>query len=473
MIPTNFQNPEIIKKILSDLFIHLLKTNSPEQTGKILGEFGKQIGINFCMTKYYQKYNSNYLCIISITSTILKKNRNKNESEIFQHRLAGTYYSIYGDVYRNDWILVATTYNNKKNNTPILYTDEILIPTEIKNLQNIVRFGYETDSVEDKFEKYIPWLTLFIATVAFIIFIVSFISVVTSKHLSFAYAIPIIPFPAGTLFGTVLFISFYKSYFRGDFKLKKMQKQWHELFDALTNGNVDEIKKIAKQELLFDPFNLTDLLLNKNVKLQDVSSLFNVPFPLIEILLLKPQDINIRDEYDITHILKASSYPIKMFGISNESERKIIIQSLLEKHADANLADENGDTPLTSLGAFAEQTQDMKKTMYEIALMLINANADVRHANNQGFTPLHRAVEIGNPQLVKLLLEHGATPLVQTSQKIFKKRSPLELAIELAIKTSDLEILEVLVGYLVGRKNRLRSMDIVFMEGVRGMAEAV
>ncbi len=74
---------------------------------------------------------------------------------------------------------------------------------------------------------------------------------------------------------------------------------------------------------------------------------------------------------------------------------------LLQKGANANLADRQSATPLilsTQLG------------FVEGAEWLIKYRANVDQANRSGETPLILAVQLRNPELVRLLLANGANP---------------------------------------------------------------
>ena len=75
----------------------------------------------------------------------------------------------------------------------------------------------------------------------------------------------------------------------------------------------------------------------------------------------------------------------------------LVLDSLIEKGADVNATDDNGQTPL-HLALHNEHP--------EMAKLLIKKGADVNAKNKWGDTPLHLVLD--NPEIAKLLIEHGA-----------------------------------------------------------------
>jgi hypothetical protein len=55
---------------------------------------------------------------------------------------------------------------------------------------------------------------------------------------------------------------------------------------------------------------------------------------------------------------------------------------------------------------------------------LLAAGAEVNHRDEDGWTPLHTAVEAGAKDVVRLLLAHGADPTAETDDAV----TPLSLA---------------------------------------------
>lgn len=86
---------------------------------------------------------------------------------------------------------------------------------------------------------------------------------------------------------------------------------------------------------------------------------------------------------------------------TKNQEDGLIIRLLLEKKADVNIRDIQGNTPLilASAGPSLSAVEQ-----------LIHAGADIAAANENGTTALHAAAEAGNAGITTLLLENGAEP---------------------------------------------------------------
>jgi ankyrin repeat protein len=109
------------------------------------------------------------------------------------------------------------------------------------------------------------------------------------------------------------------------------------------------------------------------------------------ILLELNVDVNSRNYHGSTPLLYAS-----------ENGPPDVVRFLLDHNADVNVRDKDGDTPL-HCAALAGQL--------EIAWILLGLNVEVNSRNDEGSTTLHRASEgdpEGNPDVVRLLLDHGA-----------------------------------------------------------------
>jgi hypothetical protein len=84
-------------------------------------------------------------------------------------------------------------------------------------------------------------------------------------------------------------------------------------------------------------------------------------------------------------------------------ERLEVVQKLIDYDADIDARDEFGWTPLS----WASRGHHFKDG--SVLRLLLERGADVNaQANDNGFTPLHRASVNGALEVVRLLLEHGA-----------------------------------------------------------------
>ena len=82
-----------------------------------------------------------------------------------------------------------------------------------------------------------------------------------------------------------------------------------------------------------------------------------------------------------------------------------IIVLLLDRGADINSRNENNATPLLAAAAFND--------MPGITALLLKRGADIHALGKDGDTPLHFAAGFNKPDVVTLLLEHGANPSVR------------------------------------------------------------
>lgn len=108
-----------------------------------------------------------------------------------------------------------------------------------------------------------------------------------------------------------------------------------------------------------------------------------------------------------------------------------IIQILLEKGADPNGADDDGDTSLISCSVFQQ---------VEVTQLLLKHGAQVDVANNNGKKAIHAAATECDPRMIRLLLDHGANP----AQKEIDGWKALHIAAQMD-KKGTLEVVKVLV----------------------------
>jgi len=123
----------------------------------------------------------------------------------------------------------------------------------------------------------------------------------------------------------------------------------------------------------------------------------------VKVLIQNGADINARNPRDESTAL--------IIGAKNPA----IVRLLLEKGADASQVDKDHDSALFSFvrfnsGGFKAHKPDDAHTKMKIELtgLLLQAGADINHANEEGRTVLMEAASQGNPYFVKYLIEKGA-----------------------------------------------------------------
>ena len=108
--------------------------------------------------------------------------------------------------------------------------------------------------------------------------------------------------------------------------------------------------------------------------------------------------------------------PIHIAAKSGDLAR---IQKELDKGTDVNAKNNNGDTPLLRALLFGHE---------EVAALLIAAGADVNAKTNSGRTPLHDAAYWGHKEIVELLIAEGADVNAIITSGESKGVTPLDVA---------------------------------------------
>lgn len=98
-----------------------------------------------------------------------------------------------------------------------------------------------------------------------------------------------------------------------------------------------------------------------------------------------------------------------------------------------NAQDDFGNSPLYYLTLLLNNPEPIQEVLLPtISHFMPQFNTNTQ--NKEGFTPLHAAVNAQNLPMVRLLLQHGASPTIEAYQT---KSSPVELAQQLYMHSSD------------------------------------
>ncbi|KAL7303795.1 hypothetical protein TKK_0003923 [Trichogramma kaykai] len=120
------------------------------------------------------------------------------------------------------------------------------------------------------------------------------------------------------------------------------------------------------------------------------------------------------------------SYKYSALHIATQYRREEVVEILLRHGADANKQDAEKSTPLHALARLclcectnASRFCDYRRPVDKIVQLLIKYGANVEARNSDGNSPLDSAVSRFDVQLVKSLLEHGASLDSLNEDKMF------------------------------------------------------
>jgi len=145
--------------------------------------------------------------------------------------------------------------------------------------------------------------------------------------------------------------------------------------------------------LELDSTEMVGILLKHGIRLaHNPSALHSAnSIEMIGFLLNHGALINGRNENGETYLQVAAQ------EAGNDAELEEVVQLLIERGANVNFADNDGETPL------------LRCQSVEIAELLIKKGANVNASNKSGLTPLHLAAfEEARIEIARLLISHGA-----------------------------------------------------------------
>lgn len=218
-----------------------------------------------------------------------------------------------------------------------------------------------------------------------------------------------------------------------DFEFLLLLKE-HDLADFLAK-NIPLITQLWEQEdwhlltAFYDKSANAELFkeglqaCSKTIGLHDFSSYYDLSLAgmLIE---SKKTDLEMRDDEDCTVLMRA---------VSRGNTK--LVEYLLQKGADVESVCENGDTALSIAvyGGFFDMVQLLYAHGARLDVVLKNTDGDY------ATTLLHRAVIVGNSDIIYFLLKHG--PLTLLNETFQHGLSPLHAAIEV----EDIDLVQGLI----------------------------
>lgn len=154
------------------------------------------------------------------------------------------------------------------------------------------------------------------------------------------------------------------------------QEKTKSIFDVARTGTVEEVKELIKQDP--DVINQT----NESGFTPLILACYRGNVEVAKFLIDNVKDINYR-----------SGDGTALSGLAVKYN-KDLVEYLLNKNADPNIADANGATPLFWAVKFGNK---------ELAELLLKHKADKTIKDSQGMTPFEYALQTNNKEIINLL----------------------------------------------------------------------
>lgn len=160
------------------------------------------------------------------------------------------------------------------------------------------------------------------------------------------------------------------------FTLISAQEKAKSIFDIARTGTVDEVKELMKQNP--DIINQT----NENGFSPLILACYRGNIEVANFLIDNVKDVNYKSQEGTA-----------LAGLSVKYN-KDLVEHLLKKNANPNIADSSGSTPLFWAVKFGNK---------ELVELLLKHKADKSLKDSQGMTPFEYALQTNNNELINLL----------------------------------------------------------------------
>ncbi|VXA99849.1 MULTISPECIES: ankyrin repeat domain-containing protein [Chryseobacterium] len=160
------------------------------------------------------------------------------------------------------------------------------------------------------------------------------------------------------------------------FTIMSAQEKAKSIFDIARNGTVAEVKELMKQNP--DVINQT----NENGFSPLILACYRSNVEVAKFLIDNVKDVNYKSQEGTA-----------LAGLSVKYN-KDLVEHLLKKNANPNIADSSGSTPLFWAVKFGNK---------ELAELLLKHKADKSIKDSQGMTPFEYALQTNNKDLINLL----------------------------------------------------------------------